>query len=138
VLYAAHAEAPGLNTTVRLNLQPSWIIVPPALRGTTLELLGSTSNPASSNAGVVNIWQNGLRPVIDVELSTAAGGGNGVYYTATDWRDCEHIEYAYLRGMNGPAFDSAQDFKRLGIMFRVYIAFATKAIDWRGLQRVES
>lgn len=139
-LYSKMAQAPGLSTGVFLGLEPSWIIVPPALRGVTLELLGSTANPAASgNSGVRNIWENNLKPVVDVELSAAAtGGSDTAYYVAADWRDCDTLEFAYLSGMSAPAFDSQPDFRRLGIAFRVYIAFAVKAIDWRGLQRVTS
>jgi hypothetical protein len=37
--------------------------------------------------------------------------------------------------MDAPAFDSFQDFDRLGMRYRTYIAFAAKAIDYRGLQK---
>ncbi len=63
--YTAMAIQPGLETTsaasrTTLGIEPQFIIAPPALRGTILELLGSTANPASSgNSGIANIWQNG-------------------------------------------------------------------------------
>ena len=71
-------EMTGLNTSSSktfLNLMPKFILVPPALRGTVLELLGSTSyTVANGNSGVKNIWENGLSPVIDAELGTSGGG----------------------------------------------------------------
>lgn len=135
-LYSKMAQAPGLNTGVFLGLEPAYIIAPPALRGTVLNLLQSNADPASNNANSRNIWENNLKPVIDVELSAAStSGSDTAWYLASDWRDCDTIEYAYLSGMASPAFDSQPDFRRLGIAFRVYIAFAVKAIDWRGLQR---
>jgi signal peptide peptidase SppA len=127
----------GLDTAsgTFLNIQPRYMVVPPALRGTVLELLGSMSNPASSNSGVRNIWQNGLEPVIDAELSAAAGGSDTAYYLAADSRDVDTIEYAYLQGLETPAINQEVAFDRLALRYRIHQAFAVKEIDYRGLQK---
>lgn len=132
-------EMTGLNTSASktfLNLMPKFILVPPALRGTVLELLGSTSYAvANGNSGVKNIWENGLTPVIDAELSTSGGGLDTTWYLAADNRDVDTVEYAYLQGLETPAMDKEMAFSSLSIRFRIYQAFATKALDFRGLQR---
>lgn len=136
-------EQKGLDTTngAILNLMPRYIIVPPALRGTTLELLGSFANPAAGgsaagSSGVKNIWENGLEPVIEGELGAAAtGGSDTAWYTATDNNECETINYAYLDGMETPVIEGETAFDRLAMRTRIYHAFATWAADYRGMQK---
>lgn len=132
-------EMTGLNTASSktfLNLMPKFILAGPALRGTILELLGSTSYVAANiNSGVKNIWEDSLTPVIDAELGTSGGGLDTTWYLAADNRDVDTVEYAYLQGLETPAMDKEMAFSRLAIRFRIYQAFATKALDFRGLQR---
>ena len=45
------------------------------------------------------------------------------------------VEYAYLQGLEAPAYDSMPSFDRLGMKQRIYQAFAVKALDFRGLQK---
>jgi len=130
------AEQTGLNAQATLNIQPRYIMAAPALRGSILELLGSTANPASSgNSGVTNIWQNALEPVIDAQLGAAAGGSDTAWHLAADPMDVDTVEYAYLQGLESPAVERMEAFKSLAVRFRIYQAFATKAIDFRGLQK---
>jgi len=127
----------GLNVadSTVLGLMPRYLPHPPALRGTVLELLGSTSNPASTNANTKNIWQNGLEPICEAQLSAAAGGSDTAWYLAADPSQVDTVEYAYLQGYETPAFDQVTSFDRLAIRQRIYQAFAVKALDYRGLQK---
>jgi hypothetical protein len=141
-LYTKMAQATGLNVAenTALGLEPRFIIAGPALRGTILELLGSTANPAAGgstpgNSGVKNIWQNALEPVTEAQLGVAFGGSDTAWYLATDSADCDTIEYAYLQGLEEPAMDQQPMFDRLAMSFRIYQAFAVKALDFRGLQK---
>ncbi len=135
-LYKKMSEQTGLNAQAVLNVEPSYLLACPALRGTVLELLGSTANPASSgNSGITNIWQNGLTPVIDAQLGAAAGGSDVAWYVAADPMDVDTVEYAYLQGMETPVLERMEAFTSLAIKFRQYIAFAVKALDFRGLQK---
>jgi signal peptide peptidase SppA len=127
----------GLNASDRttLGLMPKWLPHPPAMRGTVLNLLQSTSDPASSNANSKNIWENELQPITEAELSLAAGGSDVAWYLGADFNDVDTIEYAYLQGLETPAFDQMVDFNRLALRQRMYQAFAVKALDFRGLQK---
>lgn len=124
-----------------LNLMPRYLIAPPALRGTVLELLASIANPAAGgsaagSSGVANIWQNGLEPVIEAELgASATSGSDTAWYLACDPSDVDTIEYAYLQGLESPAMEQEVAFDRLALRERCYQAFAVKAIDYRGLQK---
>jgi len=136
VAYALMAKQTGLNSSVFVAVEPRYLLVPPAIRGTALELLSSTSNPAASNSNVNNIWQNGLQPIVDVELSAAASGGSDTaWYLAADSATVDTVEYAYLQGLETPAFERQTMFDRLAVAFRVYQSFAAKAIDFRGLYK---
>lgn len=134
--YALMAKQTGVNSSVFVAVQPRFVLLPPAIRGTVLQVLASTSDPASNNAGVANIWQNGLMPVDDVELSAAAtGGSDTAWYLAADPSAVDTVEYAYLQGLETPAFERETMFERLAIAFRVYQCFAAKPLDYRGLYK---
>ena len=132
------AEQRGLNTTDggALNIQPRFLLHCPALRGTVLQLLGSQADPAGTNSGAANIWQKQLTPVDDAELGLAFGGSDTAWYLSADHREgVDTVHYAYLRGLETPALDYQASFSRLAVRYRIYQAFATKAIDFRGLQK---
>lgn len=126
-------EQKGVGDNAFVGVPPRYLLVPPAIAGTAREILSSTANPAASNSGVANIWQNGLEPIVDAELGAAAtGGSDTAWYLFTDSADCEHFEYAYLAGMEQPVFEMQPSFERLGLAMRVYQPFACKGIDHRG------
>ena len=124
------------NNGAILNLMPEYIITCPALRGTVLELLDSTSYAQSNgNSGVRNIWQGTLTPIIEGELGAAAGGSDTAWFLAASSSRIDTIEYAFLSGYETPRLDSNDTFNRLGTQFRYYQPFAAKAVDYRGLQK---
>jgi hypothetical protein len=101
-----------------------------------LTVLQSTSDPAAGNSNTKNIWENGLTPVLDPELSAAATGGSDTsWYLAGDKNAVDTVEFAYLQGLETPAFERQTMFDRLAIAFRVYQCFAAKALDHRGLYK---
>jgi hypothetical protein len=118
-----------------LNVSPRYLLVPPALEGTALTLVQSTADPASSNAGVKNIWQQRVDVVSDAELGAASSGGSdAAYYVAADAREIDTVEYAFLAGYEEPVIEQMPLFESLGIGLRWFQAFGAKAIDYRGLQ----
>ncbi len=133
-------EMKGLDYTngSALNLAARFIMFPPALHGIILQTLGSTSVAIDSggNAGTKNIWQNAFEPVEDAELGAGSSGGSDVkFYTATDPMECDTVEYATLEGLPAPIIEQETAFDRLAIRRRIYWAFGTKALEYRGLQR---
>lgn len=134
------ATQTGLNADATLNITPRYILSGWALWGTILELLGSTANPAAGgsaagSSGVKNIWQNSLTPITDAELGAAQGGSDTAWHLLADANDVDTVEYAYLQGLETPALDQETAFDRLAMRFRIYQAFATKALDYRGMQK---
>lgn len=129
-------EQSGLSGDTVLNIMPAYLIAPTALDGTVRQLLRSTADPAGDHSGVANTWEGGrIQPVIDAELSAAAGGSDTEWYLAADPDDCDTIEYAFLEGLEQPGMDQHVEFGKLGISQRIYHAFAVKALDHRGLQK---
>lgn len=120
-----------------LNLMPEFVVLPPAIRGTMLEALGSSSVATSSsgNSGTKNIWQGALTPVEEGELSAAAGGSDTAFYLAANSSQVDTIEYAYLQGMPAPVIEQQTAFDRLAVRQRIYFAFGVKPLDFRGLQK---
>lgn len=133
------AEMTGLNVNDRttLNLTPEYVLMPPAIKRNVMEFLGSQSNPAAANgnSGVTNTWQGSVQPVTDAELGANAGGSDTAFYMAANPMDVDTVEYAYLQGLEAPRMERAEAFDRLALRFRMYLAFATKALDFRGLQK---
>ena len=128
-------EQSGLTSGSALNIFPRFVLGPPALSGSIDEVVGSVSNPSSSNSGVKNRWNGRLEPVYDAELGLNAGGSDVAYYMAADPVDVDTVEYAYLKGLETPALDQEYAFDRLAVRWRIYQAFAVKALDFRGLQQ---
>jgi signal peptide peptidase SppA len=131
------AEQGGISGTsgTALGLMPKWLIAPPALRGTVLQLLGSIADPAATHAGVKNIWENALQPVFEPQLGLTYGGSDVAWYLSADPRDVDTVVYAFLKGLEMPAMDQEKAFDRLALRYRIYQPFAVKAIDYRGLQK---
>lgn len=133
------AAAKGLDTTNGgvLGLRASYLVYPSALMGIIRQLLISPSADAT-NPGLLNIWQggNGLMPIEEPELGAASTNGSDVvWYTATKSSENDTIEYARLQGYEAPVLEKQTSFERLAFAYRIYSAFAVKAIDYRGLQR---
>ncbi len=119
-----------------LNIQPRFIIVPPALKRVVQKLLLSDSDATTQlNAGVVNTWKGALQMIFDAELGLAFGGSDTAWYLATDPADVDTIEYAFLQGWESPQLQQEESFTTLGGKYRMYQAFGVKAIDYRGMQK---
>jgi len=128
----------GLNTDnpVTLNTEMKYIIVPAGLEGSLLEFLSATANPANSNPGVRNIWQNRVTPVVEAILD-GAGDSNPTtrYFGAADPRDVDTIEVTFLQGEETPVVEEDYCFETKGRKFTEHQTFGVKAIDWRGFVR---
>jgi hypothetical protein len=119
-----------------LNIPPRFVVYPPKQRDPILTALHSRSVVVSSqgNAGTTNIWQGEMEPVEEAELAASAGGSDTAHYLAADTVEIDTIEYAFLQGMPAPVVEQRTSFERLAIRQRVYFAFGTKPLEFRGLQ----
>lgn len=114
-----------------LNLMPTYIVGPSALRTTILQQVLSISDPASSNAGVANI-NNNLVPVIEPLLDAAS---TTAWYLFAAPTRVETVEVTFLRGQESPLVLDVMDEKKLSRSYIVLQTFAAKALDHRGVQK---
>jgi hypothetical protein len=120
-----------------INVEPKYIIGPPSLRGTILQLLGSFSDPAvggdtTGNSNVINIHQNALVPIIEPQLEA---NSSTAWYLASDPARIDTVEIAFLSGEESPVLESEFDFDKDVWKYKVRQTFGVKAIDWRGLYK---
>ena len=118
-----------LSGKATLNLTPRFLIVPTPIETTAFQLINSTADPSSSNAGVVNPFRGSLEIICD---STLDGFDDGAYYVAADTNQVDGIEVSYLNGNQTPIMESGADPDTLGWRFRYYLDVNIKALDYRG------
>lgn len=136
----------GLEGKAYLNLRPQFILVPPALSGTTWEVLNSTSNPASNNANVKNRFGPGgqvpltivdearLQLGVTLKGDTAPGSSTG-WYLAASTSAVDTVEVSFLAEEPAPVTEEEDGFRVDGRQYKIRHTVAAKAIDHRGLYK---
>ena len=131
----------GLNSSVILNIQPSFLIVPAALAATALQLVGSLADPSAggSNAGnsnTKNIYgPNADRPLkVIVEPVLDANSATAFYFAASNTQ-VDTVEITFLEGEQSPVLESEWDFDTDVYKNKVRQTFGVAAIDFRGLYK---
>ena len=129
-----------------ISITPKFLLVPPALRGTAMQLLQSDfmllaaagSTDATTVKGSANINKNALEPVVEPRLSNSDYTG----YSATSWyvlgdpAVCDTIEVAFLNGKQTPTverFNPGPDV--MGLVYRIFHDFGCKSLDYRTMQK---
>jgi hypothetical protein len=141
------ATQTGLTSGVVLNLQPRYLIVPPSLAATALQLVGSLADPSNVkastedanrpnyNSGVLNIYgPNGSRmltPVVDASLSTSESAT--AWYLAAEPNQIDTVEVSFLQGEETPYLDREEGFNVDSVRYKIRQTFGAKAVDYRGL-----
>jgi len=110
-----------------LNVQPAYLIVPPELEVTAVQLISSVVDPTKNNA-TPNPFANRLTVVADPELTNEKE-----WYLTAAPMVLPGIEVTYLNGKDTPTMESAIQFDTLGIKWRIYMDFGVNLIDFRGL-----
>lgn len=131
----------GITSTVTLNIQPAFLIVPAALSATALTLLGSMADPAvggsaAGSSGVKNIYgPNADRPLkIIVEPVLDANSATAFYFAANN-SQVDTVEITFLEGEQSPVLENEWDFDKDVYKYKVRQTFGVAAIDYRGLYK---
>ena len=131
----------GLNSSVILNIQPSFLIVPAALAATALQLVGSLADPAAGgstagNSNTKNIYgPNADRPLkVIVEPVLDANSATAFYFAASNTQ-VDTVEITFLEGEQSPVLESEWDFDSDVYKNKVRQTFGVAAIDFRGLYK---
>jgi len=115
---------------IKINVQPRYLLVPPASAGLAERLVapqsmligqGASAAPVSNN----NNWAGRLTPVTDANLTGSR------FYLLADPAELEQYVYGYLEGANGPRTEVRNGFTTDGIEFKLALEFACGAIEYR-------
>jgi hypothetical protein len=114
-----------------LNIEPAFLIVPQALKGTARQLIESTNDPSSDAAdGTVNIVGGMAEIIADARLDADSAV---TWYLAADPMLFDTIEVAYLNGMSTPFLDSKDGWSVDGREYKVRLEAGVDVLDYRGL-----
>lgn len=135
--YVSMMTQKGVNGSTIINVEPRYIIGPPSLRGTILQLLGSFADPnvggdTTGNANTLNIHKDALIPIIEPQLES---NSTTAWYLASEPSRIDTVEIAFLQGEEQPVLESEFDSARDTYKYKVRQTFGVKAIDWRGMYK---
>lgn len=111
-----------------LNITPDFLIVGPDKESEANQYT-SANFVAAKNLDINPAYNTALEVVVDNRIS-----GNNWYLAATPTL-IDTIEYSYLEGEDGLFTERKEGFEVDGLMIKARIAFAAKAIDFRGLYK---
>lgn len=117
-----------------LNIEGKLLIVPAELEVAALELIGSAANPGGGNSGVINVFRNSLRAVVDADLDAYSAKA---WYMAADPSDVEGIRVSYLNGKKEPNLESRASWERLGMEWRIFGDVGVDLVDERAFIKNE-
>ena len=131
---AAMRKQKDLDGKAALNLSPAYLLVPSDLEQLAYQYTSSNYVPAK--ASDVNEFRAGGRtavepvvePLLD-EVSTTA------WFMAARSGQIDTVEYAYVDGSEGVRTETFASEDIDGVKVRATLDFASKVIDWRGLQK---
>jgi hypothetical protein len=137
----------SVGTGPVLNLQPEFLLAPPALAGTVWELLNSTSYAvANGNANIKSRFGPGgqvsLKPVIEPRLQSGVTlngdtvtGSSAFWYLAAAMAQIDTMELAFLSSEPSPVTEEEEGFRVDGRSYKIRHTMQAKAIDYRGLYK---
>lgn len=119
---------------IELNLNPTFLIVPPDLETTADELTNSITKP-SATWNSTNVMAGKFTPVVESILSASS---TTAWYLAASPSQIDTVEVAFLQGYREPVLEEEDGFDVDGRKYKVMIPCVAKAIDYRGLYKGNS
>jgi hypothetical protein len=114
-----------------VSILPRFLIVPPGSRSVEARKQVTATTPNST--ADVNTFAGRLEVVEEPRLIPEAG--EDPWFLVADPARIDTVEYAYLEGQQGVYTETRMGFEVDGIEIKARHDFASKAIDWRGLNR---
>ena len=112
----------------QLRILPKFLLVPPELEVTALQILKSTARIEANNAGVANPFKGAFDLISDMELEDAKA-----WYMAAVKKT---IKVGYLQGTNRkPIVEEVNRSPIDGIEYQMVFDFGVTAEDFRGLYK---
>ena len=112
----------------QLRILPKFLLVPPELEVSALQILNSTAKIEAQNAGVANPFKGAFELISDMELEDAKA-----WYLAAMKKT---IKVGYLQGTNRrPIVEEVNRSNITGIEYELVFDFGVTAEDYRGLYK---
>ena len=131
--YTAMMIQTGLRGEI-IGVVPRFLLCPPGISGTALQIVTSMSDPAVANDTAVNLYRPGgerpLRVVVEPQLQ--ANDANA-WYLAASTDQIDTIELTFLAGEESPVLESEWEITDDTLKNKVRQTMGAAAIDWRGL-----
>ncbi len=127
-------QDPDANV-VALNIEPSFLIVPRALRSTGKVLIGSEKDPTydAANPGTpINEFYNSLTVISDGRLDASSAV---VWYLAASPSQADTVEIAFLNGNQLPVVEQMETMSPDGRDYYVRLDCAAAALGYVGLYK---
>lgn len=121
----------ALGSDDPLELTPRYLLVPETIATTAEQLVGSTVDPALSNAAM-NPFANKLQVIPSARLDTDSAAQ---WYLLADPGEIDTVEIAFLEGEETPVVEEEDEFDSDVRKVKVRHNIAAKAIDYRGMVR---
>ena len=118
-----HRQKQGENA---LNIPAKFLLVSPENELLARQIIGSESDPDSTNSGVINPIKNAAQIIVDSELSALP------WYLASNRRT---IKCLYLQGQNKKPMVQEKDRDLSGVKYQCAFDFGVYAEDFRGLYK---
>lgn len=122
----------GMNGA-RLNITPSFLLVPPSLENEALVLLNSAAAPdANMSSGVYNPWRDSrITPIVEARLEPDSGPA--AWYLTASPNQVSTIDVAYLNGQDAPDVVEEMSFRTDAISYKARGCMGAGWMDWRGV-----
>jgi hypothetical protein len=114
-----------------LNIEASYLIVPPELRTAALQFLFPTGYAPSTLAGV-NPFAGGMELIVEARLSADS---TAMYYLAANPNRIDMLQFGYLAGEGGPTITTTEKRNPDGVEMLVRHDFYCALADHRGFYR---
>lgn len=114
-----------------LNVQASYLIVPPELRTAALQFLYPTGYAPSTLASI-NPFAGGMELIVEARLSADS---TAYYYLAANPNRIDMLQFGYLAGEGGPTITTTEKRNPDGVEMLVRHDFYCALADHRGFYR---
>ncbi len=112
------------------NITPAFLLVPPALKHTARQILGSEYEPGQVNA--LNTVAGLMQLIIDARLG---GVGATNWFAAADPNAWDTVEMTYLQGRQAPTLMTKDGWNVDGTEFKIRMIAGANPLDYRGLYK---
>lgn len=118
-----------------LNIEPSYLIVPRALKSRAMTLMNSMYDPDGKHSSVPNIVHNMAEVIADARIDKAIKNGDPLPWFLSAASSFDTIEVAYLDGDDKPQLEQQHGWTVDGTEFKVRLDAGVSPLSYRTLAK---